>query len=87
MIHEPYALYNETSGKRKTAFYPMDKDYGAIYSPNVYVFRGSEKSGYALLPPSQRAVLSFIAAQAPINFGGYETMKKEHREIFHNKIR
>ena len=29
--------------------YPMDRDFGGIYSPNVTVFRGNESSGYPLL--------------------------------------
>ena len=29
-------------------FYPMDDNLGGIYSPNVYVFRGSQFSGYEI---------------------------------------
>lgn len=29
--------------------YPLDRNFGGIYSPNVTVFRGNEMSGYSLL--------------------------------------
>eukprot|EP01084_Bolivina_argentea_P075751 137289_1 len=32
--------------KKIKGFYPMDNKYGGVYSKNVYVFRGSETSGY-----------------------------------------
>ena len=35
----------ERSGKS----YPMDRNYGGIYSPNVTVFRGTEEEGYPFI--------------------------------------
>ena len=35
--------------KRSHSGYPLDRNYGGIYSPRVFVFRGLEKDGYPLL--------------------------------------
>ncbi len=39
--------------------YPMDRNYGGIYTPNATVFRKDEKSGYELM--KENVVLSFIS--------------------------
>lgn len=46
----PYAEYASMYGLEKSEHqYPLDRNYGGIYSPDVTVFRSSEESGYALL--------------------------------------
>ena len=46
--------------------YPLDKNYGGIYSRNVAIFRSSESSGYALLDaPFQTSVVSVAAIKNP----------------------
>ena len=46
--------------------YPLDKNYGAIYTPDVTVFRGAEHTGYKLLQTQfQIAVLSVSAISKP----------------------
>ena len=35
--------------KRSHKSYPMDRNYGGIYSPNVTVFRGTEEEGYPFI--------------------------------------
>ena len=57
----------EYAKQEVNGFYTMDNEYGGIYSKNVYVFRASEKSGYAMLPLDQRCILSFISVAAQIH--------------------
>ena len=46
--------------------YPLDPNFGGIYSPDVTVFRSSESSGYALLDvPFQTSVVSVAALNNP----------------------
>ena len=46
--------------------YPLDQNYGGIYSKNVTVFRSSESSGYALLnSPFQCSIVSVSAINRP----------------------
>lgn len=46
--------------------YPLDRNYGGIYSPHVTVFRSSENSGYALLDsPFRVSVVSVPALNRP----------------------
>lgn len=40
--------------------YPLDREYGGIYTPNAMVFRGKEKDGYPMLGPNSFR-MSFIA--------------------------
>ena len=40
--------------------YPLNRDYGGIYTPNATVFRGEEKDGYPLLGEDSFR-MSFIA--------------------------
>ena len=45
-----FAPYAEDYGlKMRSRAYPLDRNYGGIYSPEVTVFRGLEKDGYPLL--------------------------------------
>ena len=46
--------------------YPLDKNYGAVYAPNITVFRASEQAGYKLLQTQFKvAVLSVSAISKP----------------------
>ncbi len=46
--------------------YPMDRNYGGAYSPDVTVFRGEEQQGYPLLEnPYQVGVISVAAMNCP----------------------
>lgn len=45
--------------------YPLDRNYGGIYTPQVSIFRADEAHGYALLPKSWKA--DFIAVAAMRN--------------------
>ena len=55
-----FVPYAEKFGVRKSRFqYPLDRNYGGIYTPDATVFRGMEQMGYPLLEkPFQ---MSFIA--------------------------
>ena len=46
--------------------YPLDPNFGGIYSPDVTVFRSSESSGYALLDaPFKTSIVSVAAINRP----------------------
>lgn len=46
--------------------YPLDRNFGGIYSPKVTVFRGSEDAGYPLLDnPFHVAVITVAALNRP----------------------
>ena len=54
-----YASYAEKYGLKKSRHqYPMDRNFGGIYSPNVSIFRECEANGYKLM--SQPREVSFI---------------------------
>jgi len=55
-------LANEYGIEQARDCYPMDRDFGGIFSRNVTIFRGSEKSGYPLLEKPWKA--NFIAVAA-----------------------
>jgi uncharacterized protein (TIGR02452 family) len=51
---------------RHAKSYPLDRNYGGIYSEGIIVFRGSERSGYSLLKqPYTMNVVSVAALSAP----------------------
>lgn len=55
-----FAQYAEEYGlKRSVKQYPLDKNYGGVYTPNAVVFRGTQATGYPLF--KQPHVLSFVA--------------------------
>lgn len=55
-------LADDFGVERASDRYPMDRDFGGIFSRNVTVFRGSEKAGYPLLEKPWQA--NFIAVAA-----------------------
>ena len=55
-----YASYAEKYGLKKSINqYPMDRNFGGVYSPNVSIFRECEGNGYKLM--SQPREVSFIS--------------------------
>lgn len=58
-----FASYAEQYGlQRKYPQYPLDRDFGGVYSPGVTVFRADEKAGYALLDDPFRVAFVSVAA-------------------------
>ena len=62
-----FAGYAEQYGIAKSEKqYPLDRNFGGIYSRDVAVFRSSENSGYALLDaPFKTSVVSVAAINRP----------------------
>ena len=51
---------------RRNESYPMDRNTGGAYSPDVTVFRGSEQEGYSLLQnPYQLGIVTVAAMNSP----------------------
>ncbi len=75
-----FPIHSEEYGKRiglpvANIAYPMNKDWGGIYSPNVTVFRDVVLKGYALLDkPYSTSIISVAAVKDP-------TIDKEKLEI------
>jgi uncharacterized protein (TIGR02452 family) len=58
-----FTKYAELHGlKRSHMQYPMDRNYGGAYSPNILVFREGEKHGYKLM--EHPVMMSFISVAA-----------------------
>ena len=58
-----FAPYAEEYGLEKSRYqYPLDQNFGAVYTPDACVFRGPEKDGYPLLDECFN--LSFISVPA-----------------------
>ena len=56
-----YAQYAEQYGLKKSdKQYPLDRNFGGVYTPDALVFRGEEKDGYPLLGDDTFR-MSFIA--------------------------
>lgn len=83
-----YASYAEKYGLKKSRHqYPMDRNFGGIYSPNVSIFRECEANGYKLM--SQPREVSFITV-AGINHPELDDngmIKPELVNLAMNKIR
>lgn len=86
-----FADYAEQYGlKRSPCQYPMDRNYGGIYTPKATVFRGTEAEGYPLLDEPFK--VDFIAVAAinhpDLDSNGLltpfmvEVTKKKMRTIF-----
>lgn len=63
----PFGAYSELYSLRRSRMqYPMDRNYGGAYSPEITVFRGEEHQGYPLLEkPYQVGVISVAAMNRP----------------------
>ena len=83
-----FVPYDEKYGVRKSRFqYPLDRNYGGIYTPDATVFRGTEQDGYPLLETPYQ--MSFIAV-AGINrpaLASPERITPELVEPVKNKMR
>ena len=83
-----FVPYAEKFGVRKSRFqYPLDRNYGGIYTPDATVFRGTEQDGYPLLETPYQ--MSFIAV-AGINrpaLASPERITPELVEPVKNKMR
>jgi len=62
-----YAPFAEEYGLTKSHWnYPLDRNYGGVYSPGVTVFRGSEATGYRLLEePFQVNMIAVAGMNCP----------------------
>ena len=83
-----FVPYAEKYGVRKSRLqYPLDKNFGGIYTPDAVVFRGTEQDGYPLLDTPYR--MSFIAV-AGINRPTLESPERISSDLVEpvkNKIR
>ena len=66
-LFQYYYKYADKFGIPRSKFqYPMDRDFGGIYSPNVTVFRSERKFGFAFLDkPFKTSVVSVAAINRP----------------------
>ena len=72
-----YVLYAPMYGvKRSPQSYPLDRNYGGVFSPNVTVFRNTEETGYALLEKPWKVNMIAVAA---ISDPDLETVGGEER--------
>lgn len=83
-----FAPYAEQYGvKRSHHQYPLDRNFGGVYTPNAIYFRESEQKGYALL--EKPVSLSFITVagmnRPDLTIGGM--IANHHVEPIKNKIR
>ena len=74
--------------KQKEERYPLDYNFGAIYTPNVTVFKGSDDTNYTPLEePFEIGVISVAAVKKPRCEGGklvpwvIDTLKNKIRQI------
>lgn len=51
--------------KQRPEQYPLDRNFGGIYSPRVHVFRKGEKDGYELTYPSYVDIISVAGMNRP----------------------
>ena len=86
-----FAEYAEQYGiSRSPEQYPLDRDFGGIYSPNVTVFRGNEMKGYPLLKePFQVNMIAVAGMNRPelIQVNDEYRIVPELSEGIKNKIR
>ena len=67
--------------------YPLDRNFGGVYSPGVTVFRGLEKEGYPLLEqPFSVDVISVAGLNRP-DLDENGMIVSEHVQIIRNKMR
>ncbi len=66
-LFQYYNKYADKFGIPRSKFqYPMDRDFGGIYSPNITVFRSERKFGFAFLDkPFKTSVVSVAAINRP----------------------
>lgn len=67
--------------------YPMERNYGGIYSPDVTIFRGLEDDGYPLLEIPFKVNFVAVAAVNRPRLTPWGTFTPEIRKATENKIR
>lgn len=67
--------------------YPMDRNFGGIYSPNVTAFRGLESDGYPLLEEPFKTNFVAVAALARPDLAPDGSYTPEDKRAMENKIR
>ena len=86
-----YASYAEEYGLKKSHYqYPLDRNYGGIYTPSVTIFRGNEQSGYPLLEkPWQVNIIAVAGMNSPriVYENGSERIARDLIAGVKNKIR
>lgn len=86
-----FAGYAEQYGVARSPHqYPMDRDFGGIYSPKITVFRGNERKGYPLLrEPFQVNMIAVAGMNRPelIRADGEFRIAPGPVEGIRNKIR
>ncbi len=83
-----FAPYAEQYGiKRSPHQYPLDRNFGGVYTPDAIYFRASEQKGYALL--DNPVCLSFItvAGMNRPDLTEYGMIADHHVEPIKNKMR
>ncbi len=86
-----FASYAEQYGLKRSEYqYPMDKNFGGIYTPGVIIFRENESRGYELIKSPWE--VNFIAVAGMVNpereiINGQEYIIPELAEGVKNKIR
>jgi len=68
-----YGCHTRNDGK-----YPLDRDYGGIYTPEVTIFRANEKNGYALIQNPWKVNMIAVAG---MNHPELETINGKSRII------
>lgn len=83
-----FVPYAEKFGIRKSrSQYPLDRNYGGIYTPDALVFRGTEQTGYPLLEePFQMSFIAVAGINRPA-LASPEQIAPELIEPVKNKIR
>ena len=83
-----FVPYAEKFGVHKSRFqYPLDRNYGGIYTPDATVFRGTEQMGYPLLEkPFQMSFIAVAGINRP-TLASPEQIAPELIEPVKNKIR
>ena len=83
-----FVPYAKKYGVRKSRFqYPLDRNYGGIYTPDAIVFRGTEQMGYPLLDnPFQMSFIAVAGINRP-DLASPERIAPELVESVKNKMR
>ena len=83
-----FVPYAEKFGVRKSRFqYPLDRNYGGIYTPDATIFRGTEQMGYPLLEkPFQMSFIAVAGINRP-TLASPEQIVPELIEPVKNKMR
>lgn len=85
-IYSPDTKYSRQFGLfQADTLYPLNSDYGGVYSPNVVFFRGTQNEGFALLP---RVYKFDIIAVPSVNYRDYDALEdcNEKYSIIRNRL-